>query len=216
MVRDAKGEVSLKKWVCLILAIIPIVLIPLMGLTWLIFSVFCFLIYFKPKLKKWYQKIHLSSGFKFILFFLLFGYITEISAVVDNLPKPPEQRALLNPNPLIDLYLAFGYYLAFALVWYLFTRRFNFTYRDAFLIAGSFGILFEQSGKILLSFNPFAWLYVFLVYGSFQASALVISENDIAIKKISPWKKVILGIALEVSAFLLAGAFLWLLQLPIK
>jgi len=203
-----------KIWI--ILASIPLALTPFTGFTWWIFSIFSLLVYFRPKIENWYEKIALPSWEKFILFFLLFGYLTEIFAIVDNLPKLPPERALFSPYPLMDLYLAFGYYLAFAIIWYIILKNFKFRYWEIFIIAGSFGILFEQSGKILLSLNLFAWLYVFLVYGSFQASVSVMAENALGKKKISIAKKVIIGIIAEVSAYMLAVAFLWLLKLPIK
>ncbi len=148
--------------------------------------------------------------------FLLFGYLTEIFAIVDNLPRPLVERALFSSYPFTDLYLALGYYLAFAIVWYIILKNFKFRYWEVFIIGGSFGILFEQSGRILLSFNFLAWLYVFLVYGSFQASVPVMAENTLGKREISRAKKIIIGIIAEASAFMLAVDFLWLLKLPIK
>ena len=108
----------------------------------------------------------------------------------------------------MDLYLALGYYLAFAIAWYIVLKDFKFKYWGVLIIAGSFGILFEQSGKILLSFNLIAWLYVFLVYGSFQASVPIIAGNTLGKREVSTVKKVIIGIIAEISAFMLAVAFL--------
>ena len=203
-----------KFWI--ILASVPLALTPFTGFTWWIFSIFSLLVYFRPKIEEWYRRIALPSWAKFILFFLLFGYLTEIFAIVDNLPRLLAERALFSPYPLTDLYLALGYYLAFAIVWYIILRNFRFKYWEVFIIGGSFGILFEQSGKILLSFNFLAWLYVFLVYGSFQASVSVMAENTLGKREISRAKKIIMGIIAEASAFMLAVAFLWLLELPIK
>ncbi|ADD09107.1 hypothetical protein [Candidatus Aciduliprofundum boonei] len=200
----------------LILASIPLILTPFTGFTWWNFSIFSLLIFFRSKIERWYEGIALPSWAKFILFFIIFGYITEIFAIIDNMPKPPTERALFSPYPLTDLYLAFGYYLAFAIVWYIILRTFKFKYWEVFIIGGSFGILFEQSGKILLSFNFLAWLYVFLVYGSFQASVPAIAENNLGKRDISTYKKIIIGIIAEILAFILAVALLWILELPIK
>ena len=205
------------KHTCLFLALIPAILIPLLGLTWLNFSAFCLLVHYREAFSRWYGNLKLSKELKFLLFALVFGYLVEILAVIDNIPLPPEDRILLNSNPALDLYLALGYYLAFAIVWLLILRRYRFKFWEVFLIAGSFGILFEQTGRIFLSFNPFLWLYVFLVYGSFQASTPVLAREEFSsAKELSVWKKVMVGALGEASAFVLAGVFLWVLSFPIS
>ncbi|WP_054840003.1 hypothetical protein [Thermococcus sp. JCM 11816] len=46
------------------------------------------------------------------------AYLVEVLAIIDNLKlSPPEERILLNPDPLTDLYLAFAYYFPFVLYW---------------------------------------------------------------------------------------------------
>ncbi len=201
------------KYIWLVLAAIPLILIPFLGVTWLNFSIFCLLLYYREPLSKWYHKVRVSREIKFILFFLLFGYLVEILAIVDNLPLPPAERILLHPNPIVDLYLATGYYLGFAIAWFMVGRSYKFTILEIFLLGGFFGILFEQMGKVFFSFNPFAWLYVFLVYGSFQASAPLLAREELFIgKELSLWKKVLLGVITEVLAFILAGLLLWFLS----
>ncbi len=202
-----------KKHLILVAALVPIIMIPFTGLTWVIFSIYCFLVYFR-KSSDIYAAIALNPRLKFFLFSLLFGMITEVFAVVDNLPKPPDERILLNPDPMIDLYLALGYYSAFALVWTIAYHRFNFTHLSIFLIAGSFGLVFEQTGGILFSLNPFIYLYVFLVYGSFQASAAALADRGR--RKLEAWKTIVIGIGAELSSFLLAAFFLFLLSLPLQ
>ncbi len=149
------------KNVILIAALIPIIMIPFTRLTWFIFSIYCFLVYFR-KSSEWYSKIPMDSRLKFFLFSLLFGMITEVFAVVDNLPKPPGKRILFNSDPMVDLYLALGCYSAFALILTLACYRFDFNHLSVFIIGGSFGLVFEQTGGILFSLNPFIYLYVLL------------------------------------------------------
>ena len=77
----------------------------------------------------------------------------------------------------------------------------------------------EQMGTVFLSFNPFAWLYVFLVYGSFKSSAILLSDEELKNSernKISIWIKITLGLIFESLAFITAGLLLWLLALPIR
>ena len=201
-----------KKHIILVVALIPMVMIPFTGLTWVIFSIYCFIVYFR-KFSEKYNDIPLNPRVKFFLFLLLFGMITEVFAIVDNLPKPPGERILFNPNPMIDLYLALGYYSAFALMWSLTYYRFNFTHFSIFLIAGSFGLVFEQTGGILFSLNPFIYLYVFLVYGSFQASTAALANTER--REIVGWKAILIGIGIELSSFVLAALLLFLLSIPL-
>jgi hypothetical protein len=94
------------------------------------------------------------------------AYLVEVLAVIDNLKLPPEERILLNPDPLTDMYLAFAYYFPFVLYWGLTVRRYEYSWKEVFLIGGATGIVMEQMGVVFLMFNPMAWLYVLLVYGS--------------------------------------------------
>ncbi len=208
----------MRRKLTLILALIPIFMIPITGLTWVIFSIFLFLIFFKDRLG-WYERIKFSPPLKFFIFFMLFGLITEMFAVVDNLPKPPSERILLHHDPWIDMYLAIGYYAGFAISWTFFITRFNFSYPHVFLIGGFFGLIFEQTGGILFSLNLFIYLYVFLVYGSFQASAAVLAESELRRmkrKEIKKWTMALLGALIEIISFFLAWLFLFLLKIPVN
>ena len=200
------------KHLWIIAAIIPLLLIPFTGFTWLIFSIFIFILYSK-KLQLWYSRIPLNPALKFFIFSLIFGLITEALAIIDNVPLPPERRILFNPNPATDIYLATGYYSAFALVWSIAYFRFEFTYKSIFFIAGAFGLFFEQMGKILFSFNPFAYLYVFIVYGSFQACAAALDHRTA--EHVNVWKITLVGIGVELSSFLLAALLFHILALPL-
>ncbi len=114
-----------------IAALVPIVMVPFTGFTWIIFSLYCFAVYFK-KLPELFMKIPLSPRLKFFVFFFIFGMLTEVFAIVDNLPKPPADRILFSANPWLDLYFAVGYYSAFALVWSVAYFRFKFSHLDIF------------------------------------------------------------------------------------
>jgi len=200
----------MRKHLWIIAAIVPIILIPFTGFTWLIFSIFSFILYSK-KLQLLYSRISIEPMLKFFIFSLLFGLITETLAIIDNMPLLPERRILFNPDPSTDIYLATGYYSAFALVWSIAYFRFKFTYKSIFLIAGLFGLVFEQMGKILLSLNPFAYLYVFLVYGSFQACTAALDHRTV--KHVKVWKITLVGIGVELISFFLAALLLHLLAI---
>ncbi len=208
-----------KRTWALVIAAIPVITIPLFGFTWLSFSIFMLIYYFKEKLQKGYTNIQINEYLKLMLFGLIFSYLTEIFAIIDNIPKPPSQRILLNPNPLLDLYLAIGYYLPFISFWSFLAIKYDYTPWNVFVIGGSTGILMEQMGAIFLSMNPFAWLYVFLVYGSFKSSAILLADDELKNSErynISIWKKVAFGLLFESFAFIVAGLLLWVLALPIS
>lgn len=141
------------------------------------------------------------------------AYLVEVLAVIDNLKLPPGERILLNPDPLTDLYLALAYYLPFVLYWGLMVRRYNYSWREVFLIGGTTGILMEQMGAVFLSFNPIAWLYVLLVYGSYKAIPVLVAGRCLEKmdrKELKVWKKLVLGALIELLAFVSAGGLLWI------
>ena len=82
----------------LVAALIPIIMIPFTGLTWVIFSIYCFMVYFR-KFSERYNDIPLNPRLKFLLFSFLFGMITEMFAIVDNLPKPPGGEDSIQSRP---------------------------------------------------------------------------------------------------------------------
>ena len=206
----------MRRYLFLIFASIPVFLIPWMGPPWLIFSVYAFSLYFKDHAVKIPARMPGNSHLKFYLLAVAFGLLTETLAILDNLPRPPEDRFLLHPDLLVDLYLAFGYYSGFAIAWCITSHIFNLNHRDAFLIGGAFGILFERTGGLLFSLQVLAWPYVFLVYGSFQALPLLFMDEELNARqrrKISAMGKVLLGAGVEIISFLLAALFLSALRI---
>ncbi|NJE04783.1 hypothetical protein E3E36_01165 [Thermococcus sp. M36] len=156
-----------------------------------------------------------SSFAKYLAVGMASAYLVEILAVIDNLKRPPAERILLHPDPLTDLYLAFAYYLPFVLYWGLAVRRYDYRWWEVFLIGGATGILMEQMGAVFLSFNPLAWLYVLLVYGSYKAVPVLVAEdclNKMGRANIGKWKKLVLGLLIEFLAFVSAGALLWIFK----
>ncbi len=203
----------MKRIYYLLLALVPPLLVPWLGWSWLIFTVYLLILYFEEPLGRRYAKIGVDSRVKYFLVFLATGLLLELFAIIDNLPRPPAERILLSPDPIYDLYLSIGYYSGFALVWSVVATRIKFTHRDVFLIGGAFGLLFEQTGHLLLSLQVLAWPYVFVVYGSFQAIPAVLAGYEhVERKEIGLPKKIGVGIATEVACFLTAFVFLWILK----
>ncbi len=192
--------------------LLPLITIPWLGMTWLIYTALAVLHRFRGRIWGLYGREGLA---KYLAVGMASAYITEVLAIIDNLDKPPAERALFHPDPLIDLYLALAYYFPFILYWGLTVRRYDYSWRDVFLIGGAAGILMEQSGAIFLSMNPFAWLYVLLVYGSYKALPVLLAEDCLRGKRrreLNKWKKLALGVLVELTAFISAGALLWLFK----
>ena len=193
--------------------LVPLLTVPWLGTTWLIFTVLTALHRFRERVWRLYGRS--GSLAKYLAVGMASAYLTEVLAVIDNLKRPPGERALLHPDPLTDLYLAFAYYLPFVLYWGLVVRRYDYSWREVFLIGGATGILMEQSGAVFLSMNPLAWLYVLLVYGSYKAIPVLVAEDCLKSRErrgLGGWKKLVLGLLIEFGAFVSAGALLWLFK----
>ena len=192
--------------------LLPLLTVLWLGTTWLIYTALAVLHRFRERIWELYGRERLAN---YLAVGMASAYLTEILAIIDNLNKPPAERALLHPDPLIDLYLALAYYLPFILYWGLAVRRYDYSWRDVFLIGGATGILMEQSGAVFLSMNPLAWLYVLLVYGSYKAIPVLVAEGCLKERErreLGRWKKLALGILVELTAFISAGALLWLFK----
>jgi hypothetical protein len=142
------------------------------------------------------------------------GLITELFAILNNLSKPPEERILFHPDPVINIVLAISYYFPVALFAAIILHKYKMIEINVFLIGGFYGICTEQMFQILLSFNLFLWFYVFLVYTIFKNRL-----NNFDLKEINKLKSmIILFIALLlgfIGAFLLMGIAWILLGLPL-
>ncbi len=191
---------------------ISLLAVPWFGTTWLIYTALVALHRFRERAWRFYGQGMLA---KYLTVGMASAYLTEVLAIVDNLKRPPGERALFNPNPLTDLYLAFAYYLPFILFWGLAVRRYNYSWREVFLIGGATGILMEQSGAVFLSMNLLAWLYVLLIYGSYKAIPVLVAEDCLKKRErreLGAWKKVALGLLVEFAAFLSAELLLWIFK----
>ncbi|WP_054840004.1 hypothetical protein [Thermococcus sp. JCM 11816] len=78
--------------------------------------------------------------------------------------------------------------------------------------------LWSRWGGGLSLFQPVAWLYVLLVYGSYKAIPVLVTEKCLRQrerKHIKVWKKLVLGALIEFLAFVSAGGLLWIFEIAL-
>ncbi|ETA68780.1 hypothetical protein MettiDRAFT_2263 [Methanolobus tindarius DSM 2278] len=147
----------------------------------LIFPMWIFTYLFKDNLINVLEKLPLHTSF--IGAGVLFGLLTEVFAIVENLPKPAGERILLSQNPVNDVVFGFVYYLFIISAWYLLLRKIKYTGRDVFLITGIYGIFVEETGQVFLrmfTVPVFGLLYVIIimfVYGIFPMLTHMLNEK---------------------------------------
>lgn len=114
---------------------------------------------------------------------VVFGMLTELFAVVNNLSVPPEKRILLSPDPWLDLLYGFFYYFCVSLTWYILLRRYPYSKRAVFLLTGVYGIFTEELGQVFIRIFTvpvtgalYAVIIVF-VYGIFAMLPLLLTEG---------------------------------------
>ncbi len=115
----------------------------------------------------------------FIPLFILTGWLTESLAWASSVVAGEATPITFHPQLGVDLTLSIGFYGALGLGWWLLARRFAYRLREIFVMAGIWGIAFEQNGVVLagmvqaLPLDPagalLQGLYVFAVYGAFSA-----------------------------------------------
>jgi hypothetical protein len=120
---------------------------------------------------------------------IFFGLLTECFAILDNLKRIPNDRILIDSDPMRDLFFGFFFYGFFIATWYLLLKRFRFSPKQVFIFSGAFGILTEQFNPavggptILLQvlFSPVVGipmaLLIACVYGIFPTSAYMLTES---------------------------------------
>ena len=149
---------------------------------WLAFIVWTLVYLFRARLRQWIDRWNLPKPY--ISLGVIFGLIIESFAILNNIDLPPDERILLNPNPLADLIMATFYYLCVCVVWYALLRRFAYTARQIFFVTGGFGIVVEQNGAILLGIvaNPIIGgllaLLILCIYGMFPLMAYWLTAHQ--------------------------------------
>jgi hypothetical protein len=121
----------------------------------------------------------------FIGFGMLFGLLTEVFAVLNNLSLPPEKRILLSPNPVLDLVYGVFYYFLLIATWYILIRAFTYSKTEVFVITGIYGIFTEEVGQVFLrifTVPVVGLLYAIIVsfvYGIFPMLAYMVGEEKL-------------------------------------
>ena len=154
---------------------------------------------------------------------IFFGLCTEGFAILDNLKRLPENRILIDADPMRDLFFGFFFYGFFILMWYVLLRRWRFSMRQVFVLSGIFGILTEQfnpaaGGPVILLqviTNPFLGIpmafLIACVYGIFPALAYLLTEGRFSAKRMQVrWR----GYCFAIGALLLQWAIYGNIILP--
>ncbi len=121
--------------------------------------------------------------FSFMASGVLFGMLTELFAIFSNLPKPPEERILLSPDPVCDLVFGFFYYFFVIGTWYLLMKRRSYPKWEVFFATGVYGIFTEEMGQVFLrifSVPIYGFLYALIVatvYGIFPMLACLLNNH---------------------------------------
>jgi len=168
----------------------------------LIFPLFCIIYYFREKLSAIVEKIHSSAFVKYFLIGTLTGLLAEYLAISSG-------SGFFNPNLLKGFILSIGLYGAIPVIWYFLLQKYSFSIRDVFSLGGIWGIFVEQDLAILLSFDIFAYLYVFVVYGSLICIPyLLTTQNFNGLVRKEGIKKYVVAFAAQFLAYLFG--FIWM------
>jgi len=84
----------------------------------------------------------------------------------------------LSPDLFTDFILIAGLYIGIPIVWYFLLKKYQFNLKEVFVLSGIFGVFAEQDFAVLLTFNPLAYLYVFLVYGSLITIPFILNRDS--------------------------------------
>ncbi|MCS7091961.1 MAG: hypothetical protein NZM26_01250 [Patescibacteria group bacterium] len=206
----------LKQILIIIVSSIPVflVLTDNTSLSLTIASIYGYSWLIKNLLQRLSDNTPLPLKLKFILWGTISGMLLEILAIIDNLNLPDSEKVLLNKDTNIDLYLALGFYFAFAFIWSFLANKYDYTSGNIFIISGLCGIFIKQSGAIFASFNLIAWIYVFFVYGSCQALPGLLVENQLKDKiriRLSWGKKFLYGFCGQTISFIFASMIIYTL-----
>jgi len=168
----------------------------------LIFPFFCIIYYFREKLSAIVEKIPSSAFVKYFLIGTLTGLLAEYLAISSG-------SGFFNPNLLKGFILSIGLYGAIPVIWYFLLQKYSFSIRDVFSLGGIWGIFVEQDLAILLSFDIFAYLYVFVVYGSLICIPyLLTTQNFNGLVRKEGIKKYVVAFFTQFLAYLFG--FIWM------
>ena len=164
--------------------------IGVLGPMGLIFPLWIFTALFRRPLARAFGVWPGSTGF--LAAAIIYGMAVEALAVWTNLARPPAERVLLDPSPGRDLLLGFFYYAFVAVCWYVLLRRIRFSEAGVFFVTGVYGIVMEESGRVVLRAiaHPLTGtlyaLLVMCVYGLFPMLALKVTQERFPLRREPP------------------------------
>lgn len=188
-----------------------------------IYSVFVFLYLLKKRFysQQLQEAANPDSPLKFPFLIVIVGLIAESLAWGVNFLARRENPPLFHPQLVYDLMIALAMYVAWAIVWFFWSKRYTFSLKQVFIIQGIYGVVLEQQGAIFIQgllqmpVGIFFWIYVFVVYGSITGLAYILSGN--AFKQPSAGiglkKQAVILLSLAIISFILV--MLWGLILKI-
>ncbi len=141
---------------------------------------------------------------KWLRFWLILfsGLFIEFLAWLNNYLSQVKNPPLFHPVLWADLLIGLFFYSSLALAWNITEKYWGMKLRDLIIISAVYSICIEQLGKILLSFNIAAYIFVALVYLSVVLPAfLVVKPKD---KAVPIWKRYVYGL-LVLTIFSIVG-----------
>lgn len=154
-----------------------------------------------------------QAGTVFIVLVWLVGMLYELT-----LSESPGNIGGMHPKTIPSFILAQGFYIPFALLSYFLIRKFHFSFRDVFLMAGLVS-LYEalQYGVPGTLFSPLFFLtplvlaYYVVVYAQFLTLPLLVVDETLLWHGDKPrlpwWRKLLYGLVLGITCWLTLG--LW-------
>lgn len=175
----------------------------------LMHGLFAFAFFWRENL--WPDQRKQKTALRLGLTIIVCGLLLELFSWLSNYLNPVSEPALLHPQLGPDLLLAFGFYTGWALAWVLVLHRWRFSIWEAYAAQGLYGVVVEQDGAILFSFNPLLWAYVFVAYGATVALALLPFRQGMGGEKeaFGKFPAVIVACYFLTQITFLAGALLW-------
>jgi len=152
------------------------------------------------------KKIPIALPLKFFLIGLIVGFFTESLVFVGGFGN-------IHDNLLIDFFLLIGLYGSMPLVWFALLRKYEFSLGHIFLLSGIFGIIIEQDFAILLSFNPFLYFYVFMVYGSIMSLPFLVTSDEFTqYVRIKPFSKFVVAFISLLFVYVIGTLWAFVMQ----
>lgn len=158
--------------------------------TLLPYSLFVLSVFQRRRAARLARRIPLPPLGRLIVLMIASGLLTEVTAWAGEFLAGSTSPALLHPQLIPDLILASGLYAGWGIAWTIMLHYYRFSLREAFVTAGVFGVVIEQSGAVLLgSLQAFPsdpagalyWLlFIFVVYGAIVGLAYVPVEKSLA------------------------------------